>query len=243
MRQLLTRIKTSFSSPSQPQLLYRSFSKESGQIEVWQKGYEKQLVVGGLVQSVSADTPTAGQRVWGRIAKLIIDSLVDPRSCLLLGLGGGTVAHLLDRHFPHLKITAVEIDPVIISIGKTYFELRQLTNLKIIQADAFDILNKPLWFVSPYDVIVVDLYKGEVFPDKFASSEFVSFIGENLSPQGIIVFNRVFSPDLQERLGGFEQLLRVYFFRVERVAVTGVAGGENILFTAGDYKASAQNYV
>lgn len=236
MKKLITKNKATFSAPSKPVLLYRTYSKDSGLIEVWQKGYEKQLVVGGLVQSVSADTPTVKQRVWGKIVQAIFESVPDPSSCLLLGLGGGAVAHLLSRKVPHINITAVEIDPVIISVGKTYFELRQLPNLKVIQGDAAQLVTSSDVLLSSYDAIVIDTFFGEAFSAGCTTPEFIVSLGKLLSPHGVLVFNQMFSLENQERVRNFEQLIRVSFSNVSRQAVIGLGGGENALITARGFK-------
>jgi len=234
MRQLLTNLQKAFNyASSQPHLVYRITSKESNLIEVYQKGYEKQLVVGGLVQSVSADTPNVLQRVWGKIALLVKKHLKNVDSCLILGLGGGTVAHLLVRYYPDIIIDAVEFDPVIVDVGNRFFELRQLTNLNIVIADAFEVLLDPRNHGlrrDSYQVIVVDTYQGEVFPDKFSQEPFIQKVKDLISPGGLVIFNRIYSPRYRDAVARFERLLTDSFSEVIRQPVTGLSGSDNLLF-------------
>ncbi len=62
-----------------------------------------------------------------------------PQRILVLGLGGGTVVHLLRRFFPLSHITCVERDKEHINIAQTFFKIPS-KNVQLIHADAYDFL-------------------------------------------------------------------------------------------------------
>jgi spermidine synthase len=49
----------------------------------------------------------------------------EPRDVLLVGLGGGSIARFLRRHFPGVHITAVEINASVIAAARAWFGLPQ----------------------------------------------------------------------------------------------------------------------
>lgn len=94
------------------------------------------------------------------------------RNVLILGLGCGTILKYLTAE----KITGVEIDPVMIAIGKKYFNLE---NVKIIIGDATKIK-----FDEKFDLIVVDLYKNGSIIDFVPNQKW-------LTDDGLIIFNQL----------------------------------------------------
>lgn len=150
-----------------PRTLHSSKSGFSGEIRVVQKGRERQLLVGGYVQSINWDCPEVKKRVWGKLANealLLVSanraepadpptrrvSAPPPDGCcssgsappriLILGLGGGTEIHLISHQYPNTQFSAVEIDPEIIKLAKRYFDVDKIPNLEIVNEDAFEYL-------------------------------------------------------------------------------------------------------
>ncbi|HUE75359.1 MAG TPA: oxidoreductase, partial [Chloroflexota bacterium] len=76
------------------------------------------LVVDEVVQSVVVPADEFGPGVW---PVLLPDRA--PRRSLVLGVGGGTVIHLLTRKFGPHPILGIEIDPNVISLARSHFDL------------------------------------------------------------------------------------------------------------------------
>ncbi len=77
-----------------------------------------------------------------------------PRSVLMLGLAGGTTMRALRHLLPGCRLTAVEIDPQIISLARHWMELDAL-RIQIVRADAY------LWLRRNrrrFDVVIDDVY-------------------------------------------------------------------------------------
>lgn len=108
-------------------------------------------------------------------------------SILILGMGGGSVIETLRNDFNYLKkITAVEIDPVIINIANTEYGIIENNNLNIHCIDAYDFLKTNH---SLFDLIIVDLYIDLNVPDKFLKLEFWEAVLRAKSLRGDVIFN------------------------------------------------------
>src|SRR6476660_2731631 len=77
------------------------------------------LFVDGVVQSVAAE----GREVEGYWAALLPS--VRPRRALVLGLGGGTVVHLLRRRFGELAVVGVDDDGEVLALARAELGLEQ----------------------------------------------------------------------------------------------------------------------
>lgn len=115
----------------------------------------------------------------------------DIRSVLVLGLGAGSVVHLLRRDFGvKAPITALEIDPVIVELGREYFDLARWPNLEVVTADAVE------WATNStrrFDLVVVDLFDEAEVPGPCRTTEFLETLRERLAPGGLLAFNVVAS--------------------------------------------------
>ena len=111
---------------------------------------------------------------------------------LLLGLGGGCVVKTLREDFSYRgKITAVDVDPIIISVAKKEFNVLSDEFTKIICSDAFNFVKDCDW---KFDLIIVDLFVDNKVPDEFLTQEFWRYILEHLSVRGKIIFNTLCEP-------------------------------------------------
>ena len=108
-----------------------------------------------------------------------------PRTALLLGLGAGTLAHLLSRRFPGIRITGIDNDPEILAFARDQFDL-DLPNLKVKLADAFDFVTR---CKRRFDFVAVDLFVGSRFERRVLSHSFLTRLNAIQSNVGGIAFN------------------------------------------------------
>lgn len=108
-------------------------------------------------------------------------------SLLILGLGAGSEVPLYNQTYNVKNITGVEIDPLIIDLGKKYFDLNE-TNVKTINGDAYLFLDTT---TDTYDQIILDLFKENVFVENGQSSFFFQKVRSHLTPVGVFFVNRV----------------------------------------------------
>jgi len=132
-------------------------------------------------------------------------------NCLILGLGGGSAATLIKKYWPRAQVVGVDIDPLIVKMGRKYLGLK---DLKVIFSDAADFLKKSK---KKFDLILIDTYIGYEFPKKFEGESFLKNVKKSLVPFGIAVFNRLYMADRRAMAVRFGEKLDNVFKKVERV--------------------------
>ena len=110
------------------------------------------------------------ETIWKQTLRKVFNSKNKIQNVLILGLGGGTLAKLINKKWPDAKIVGVDIDSVMVELGKKYLGLGKVgVDIKICDALKF-FERKPSNSDNKYDLIIVDLYQGDKFPEKFGSS-------------------------------------------------------------------------
>ena len=178
-------------------------SKYNGNIKVVRSlGFGTYIQVNNLTQSGGVV-----ESIWKSTLKRIAYSekrIV--KNCLILGLGGGTVAKLIRKYYPKAKITGIEIDPVMVELGIRYLGLGD-SKTKIIIGNAFTC---PLYAVR-YDLVIVDLYIGDKFPEKFENEIFLKKLVKNK----LVVINRLYFADKRKEAVKFGNKLEKIFSKVD----------------------------
>lgn len=109
----------------------------------------------------------------------------NPSNALVLGLGGGIVPLFLgDKNQLNYTIDAVELDKGIATFAREYFFLNDAVN--VIEDDARRFLNTN---EQKYDLIVMDIFNGEIAPSHVLSLEALAQVKRALSSQGFVVIN------------------------------------------------------
>ena len=175
-------------------------------VELVDDGGRPALAIDGAVQSVAVGATDAPGGYW---AAMLPD--VPPRDALLLGLGGGTVAHLLVRAFGPLPIVGVDDDPAVLALARTAFDLDQ-PHLEIVAADAFAYVAGGR---RQFDFVCVDLYRDGAIPARVSAPGFLRDVRAHLRPGGLATFNLARDRTAGNRL----RPLARYFVVVRRVLV------------------------
>ncbi|MBX5493198.1 MAG: fused MFS/spermidine synthase [Chloroflexi bacterium] len=174
-------------------------------VELVEDGGRLALAIDGVVQSIAV----AGGATGGYWAAMLPDR--PPRDALLLGLGGGTLVHLLIGTFGALPIVGVEDDPRVVELGRAHFGL-DLANLSIEQADAFAYVAS---CTRRFDLVCVDLFRGGAIPRRVVAPAFLADVARLLRPGGTAVFNLARDRQAGNHLGR----LRAHFMVGKRVLV------------------------
>lgn len=178
------------------QVLEERESKYNGHLRV-----VKTWGLGTYIQS-NGLTQSGGivESVWKSTLKQINN---DCKDILILGLGGGTLAKLLRKKYPNAKMVAVEIDPIMIELGKKYLDLGKYeTDIKVQNARDFKF--------KKYDLVIVDMYNGDNFPREFENDDFL----EKLSRQKLVIINRLYFGDKRPDTVRFGNRLEKIFKKV-----------------------------
>ncbi len=134
-----------------------------------------------------------------------------PRSALLLGLGGGTLAHLLARRYPDVEIVGVDADREVVDFARLHFGLA-LPNLEIVIGDAFDYVEH---CYREFDFVAVDLFVGYGFQHGVLAKPFLRQLRAMTGRGGEIAFNLFKDRRTEQRMARISRVLRTY--RVDRV--------------------------
>lgn len=108
-------------------------------------------------------------------------------SVLILGLGGGSLAKFIHRHFPNCRIDVVEYNETVRDLAYEYFELPQHSNIQVHLADAGEFVRNPE--IGSYDLILVDVYHGEGMSDSVKGMGFYNACCSHIKPKGLLIMN------------------------------------------------------
>lgn len=162
---------------------------------------------GGLPQSGGL-----AEAIWKSTLNKVLNYKLLISNCLIVGLGGGSIAKLVRKNWPDAKITGVDIDPVMVELGKKYMNLDK-HDVKIHIEDAGAFVKKQN---NKYDLVCFDTYVGQNFPKKFESVRFIKQVEALLSKDGVVVFNRLYGPRERDAAIKFEITLNSVFKKIER---------------------------
>ncbi len=110
------------------------------------------------------------------------------KNVLILGFGLGSIPVILEKMKQTYHYTAVEIDEEVVYLASKYVVPHLQSNLEIICADAFAFMHQNN---KQYDMIAVDLFLDDIIPDKFQQQDFLTQLKEALSPNGLLLYNRL----------------------------------------------------
>lgn len=167
-------------------------SPVSGRLGVYDRGWERVLVMNGEVHSVFF--PRWG---WGEAKRDYWGLMADPAfgspsgaDVLMLGLGGGTTLHLLASGIRPATVTAVERDPEVIRLARSFFEIDRIRGLRIVEGDAHGILKKFEAEQRTFDLIIDDVFFSSTSALAPPDSDIYRAMRNLLRPGGSMVLNR-----------------------------------------------------
>jgi len=121
-----------------------------------------------------------------------------PKSILIIGLGGGTLPRALSQVLPTTKIDVVEIDPAVVRVAKQYFGFAPDARTTVIEADGRVFVKRALRERRQYDLIMLDAFDHEYIPEHLLTREFLEEVQSLLSAQGVLAANTFSSSRLYD---------------------------------------------
>ena len=141
-------------------LIYKT-RDEWGEIEVVEDAFHRSLHFGTEPKqsSMRLDDPDALVISYTRAMMSALLFQEQPRSALLLGLGGGSLAKFLLHHFPACRVDVVELREAVCEVAREQFQLRPDPRLNIHIGDAGEFMREadPMRYGN-YDLILIDAY-------------------------------------------------------------------------------------
>lgn len=111
-----------------------------------------------------------------------------PQHIVQIGLGGGAFVRWLDAYLPEVRQTVVEINPQVIAVARSLFELPfEGAHFEIIEDDGAEYIK--VLYGSQVDVLLVDGFDGEQIVDALVGEAFFADCHAALGAHGIFVAN------------------------------------------------------
>lgn len=130
---------------------------------------------------------------------------------LILGFGLGSIPYMLERVFNcHFNYTAVEIDEEVLYLAHQYALPEIASPIEMITANAFDYAAQ---CETQYDLICMDVFVDDIIPEDFETLDFLRDLKRLLSPQGILLYNRLSYSNEDKKKSRFflEEIFRKIF--------------------------------
>ncbi len=118
-----------------------------------------------------------------------------PRNALILGLGGGTLARLLQVRWGDVPMVGVDDDEEIVETAARVGWLPR-TGLEVVMTDAFEYVQT---CERRFDFIAVDLFRGHHLAARALGRPFLRRVRALLEPRGRVAVNLFFDRHERER--------------------------------------------
>lgn len=105
---------------------------------------------------------------------------------LMLGVGGGSMAHHLFHNYPNLQMTVVELRQAVIDCAYDYFQLPDEPEVEVLQEDAMTFVAQ---HQHSFDVIIVDIFDAQGLPSAMSDDQFQEHLWRLTANQGLLIFN------------------------------------------------------
>lgn len=164
-----------------PQVVKKYESNLNKDIELVNFSGQLRLDMGGLTQSGKII-----ESIWNTGFRKLLTKGFIPQKVLILGFGAGSAAKLIRRKWPKSQITGIEIDAAVIQIGKDHFQVEKISDLTILNADAYKYVMDSN---EEFDLTIIDCYLGDQIPKSLESLKFLKKL-KSISTH--VLINRLF---------------------------------------------------
>ena len=179
---------------------------------------------GGDIQSeMLLSRPDALVLAYARAMMCFALFVPQPRHILMVGLGGGSLAKFCYRHFPHSRITVLEISAEVIALRDAFRVPQDDARLRIVHADAAEFLRAA---PGGFDVILVDGFDAAGMPAALGSAGFYIDCRRMLVDGGVLVANILSYDPCHDAIAA--RIVKVFGACV--CDFPGIAGNNHLLF-------------
>lgn len=132
------------------------------------------------------DDPTALELEYTRTMMGFLLFEPEPKSILMIGLGGGSLAKYCYRHLPGSQITVVEVNPHVIELRDAFCVPADDERFRVVRGDGAAFVAHAS---ERYDVMLVDGFTYEGQPERLCSARFYEDCRAALTESGVMVVN------------------------------------------------------
>lgn len=161
---------------------------EFGVIRVLDDGNKRYLSFGDVDEQSCwlKSEPFIPQHEYVRAMMLVL-LFCEPKRCISLGLGAGSLNSCLHASFPSLKQEVVELRSGVIDAAYKYFQLPRSKRLVLHHMDAKDFLQSVE--SKKADIIFSDIYGADGLDEQQLQPDFIDECYYRLKPEGWLVLN------------------------------------------------------
>ncbi|OOV26418.1 spermidine synthase [Flavobacterium sp. LM5] len=143
-------------------------------------------------------------------------SIQSMNNILVLGVAGGSVIKTLVNEVGYKgKIKGVDIDPEIIEVANTYFQLNTIPNTEIVIQDAFEYV---LRCKDHYDLVIIDVFQDKEMPNFLFEHFFINHTLSLLNSNGFVLFNTMLLKEADnKRNKNFIQQLDAKLYKINAI--------------------------
>lgn len=179
--------------------------------------------------------PRQPERLVFEYTQMMLGALLldpDPRSILIIGLGGGTLPRALGKLLPAAEIDVVEIDPAVTRVATQYFGYHPDAHQHVYEEDGRAYVRRMLRTERRYQLIMLDAYDNQYIPEHLLTLEFLQQVRALLAPGGIVAANTFSSSRLYQNESVTYQAVFGTFYNLKsgnRVILAGNAPLPSVL--------------
>lgn len=187
---------------------------DDGVVEVVDDGGIRSLYLGSRARqsSMRVANPFALELEYTKAMMCALLFHGDPRSALVIGLGGGSEAKFLYRHYPRCRIDAVECRADVVSLAYGYFQLPEDDRLSVHIVNGAQFMSTSQ---DQFDIIMVDAFDSAGVSPSVTGGGFVDQSHHCLVPDGVFVINlwggnrEVFNATMAQIAASFVDVLKL----------------------------------
>ena len=138
------------------------------------------------------------------------------RRVLVIGLGGGSLVAALESVLPQAHIDAVEVDPAVVRVARTYFGFAPGTQVDVHEQDGRVFVKRALRAGTTYDLVLLDAYDHEYIPEHLLTREFLEEVKRIMAPGGVLGANTFSSSRLYDHESATYAAVFGSFFNLRR---------------------------
>ncbi len=135
----------------------------------------------------------------------------------IVGLAGGTVARQASSVFGALPIDGFELDPEIIAVGRSYFDMNEPNLNAIAQDGRWGLAHSQ----ERYTLVALDAYRPPYIPWHLTTQEFFQVVYDRLTEDGTMALNVGRSPNDRSLIDNLASTIRTVFPSVYVMDVPG----------------------
>jgi spermidine synthase len=159
----------------------------------------------------------------------------EPRSALVIGLGGGTIPGFLRKRFPQMRIDVVDIDPGVVEVAKSHFGFREDELMRAHVEDGRRFVEQAR---QRYDLVFLDGFGTDSVPPHLTTREFLTAVRAIVTPKGAVIGNVWGRP--VNRL--YDSMIKTYRAVYDGLLVADVVGSGNKIVVATPDKREVPHY-